>query len=84
MLYRPGPRPLLATALVGGGFSLIIETWQFFFGLGYSDIDDLILNTLGAFIGAVLAKLCGPRFHPLCAGVAAVATVAFISLVIVS
>ena len=65
ILYRPGPRPLLATALVGAGFSLIVETWQFLFGLGYSDIDDLVLNTLGAFIGAVLAKLCGPRFHSL-------------------
>lgn len=36
--------------LVGGGFSLVIEMTQLFEGR-YAEIDDLILNTLGAVIG---------------------------------
>ena len=32
--------------------SLFIETTQFIFGTGVSEIDDLLLNTLGAAIGA--------------------------------
>ena len=34
--------------------SLFIETMQFIFGVGVSETDDLILNTIGAAIGAVI------------------------------
>ena len=38
--------------------SLFIETMQFIFGMGVSETDDLILNTIGAAVGAVIsAKL---------------------------
>ncbi|AUM97722.1 VanZ family protein [Clostridium botulinum] len=36
------------------GVSLSFETIQYIFGLGASDIDDLILNTLGGIIGTLL------------------------------
>lgn len=42
------------TILAGGGFSLLIEISQLPFYDRCSDIDDLILNTTGIFIGALL------------------------------
>ncbi len=39
------------TPVYGFILSLLIETTQYIFAMGFSDIDDLILNTLGAFIG---------------------------------
>ena len=82
ILFQRTPRPLLVTTLLGAGFSLAIETSQYIFALGYSDIDDLMMNTLGAFIGAVLAKLSGPKFHWVWIGLASLATITFIGLVI--
>jgi len=38
-------------------FSLAVEMVQFVFKLGIGDIDDVILNVLGGFIGAVLYKI---------------------------
>lgn len=42
------------TVLYGGLFSLMIEILQFLFSTRIADITDLINNTAGAFIGAVL------------------------------
>lgn len=36
--------------------SLSVEVIQYVFGIGASDIDDIILNTLGGFIGIVIFK----------------------------
>ncbi|AGF73749.1 hypothetical protein A605_13765 [Corynebacterium halotolerans YIM 70093 = DSM 44683] len=47
-------RVLLRVALIGGMGSLAIEVAQFVFARGYSDVDDLILNTAGATLGAWL------------------------------
>lgn len=38
--------------LAGTLFSLAIETAQYVLAAGYSDIDDVIFNTAGAFLGA--------------------------------
>ena len=46
-------------------FSLAMEVGQYVFALGLSDVDDLIMNTLGAALGVGVAKLAGPRLHPL-------------------
>lgn len=52
-----GPR-LRTALLAGGGLSLGIEVTQYILALGYTDIDDLVCNTLGAGIGAAAcAKL---------------------------
>lgn len=48
---------VLVISFYGFLFSLMIETLQYVFGTGYSELDDLILNTLGVFIGAVCYKL---------------------------
>lgn len=46
------------TILAGAGFSLFIEITQLPFFERCSDIDDLLLNTLGAAIGAVIYFVC--------------------------
>lgn len=38
-------------------FSLVVESMQYLWGTGISEIDDLILNTFGTFIGAILGKV---------------------------
>ena len=42
------------TVLAGTGFSLLIEITQLPFAARCSDVDDLILNTLGTLIGALI------------------------------
>lgn len=49
-------RPILMAAIVGFLFSLGIETTQYVFGIGYSDINDLACNTLGAALAACVTK----------------------------
>ncbi|QGU03199.1 VanZ like family protein [Corynebacterium kalinowskii] len=49
-------RDVRRTVLLGLAISFTIEMLQYVFALGISDTDDLILNTLGAFIGAMLAR----------------------------
>lgn len=38
--------------MIAAGVSLGIEITQFLFSLGFTDIDDLILNSLGGWVGA--------------------------------
>ncbi|MFE1802333.1 VanZ family protein [Streptomyces sp. NPDC059517] len=63
-LHRP--HIVRATALSAAG-SLLIEALQYAMAAGrVVDIDDLLLNTLGALIGASTAHLClatRPHFH---------------------
>ncbi len=42
---------LRQAALAGFGLSLLVETLQFVLGSGVSELDDLILNSLGAVLG---------------------------------
>lgn len=42
---------LLEIAIWGFLLSLVIETSQYIFGTGISEIDDLILNTVGVIVG---------------------------------
>lgn len=44
-------------AVIGLLFSFFIETMQYILGTGVSELDDLILNTFGAIIGAWLVWL---------------------------
>ncbi|MEO5564486.1 MAG: VanZ family protein [Chitinophagaceae bacterium] len=43
--------------LVSAGTSLLVEVTQYIFNIGVSDIDDLLLNTLGASIGLLILYL---------------------------
>lgn len=69
------------TVLVGFLASLAIEIAQYVFALGYSDIDDLLMNTLGAFLGALVAAALGPRWHKVWIGLALALGVVFAVLV---
>lgn len=45
------------TVMLGFGFSLILETLQLIFMVGSFDVDDMILNTLGAALGYVTYRV---------------------------
>ena len=44
--------------LSGFGLSLLVETIQLVTKVGSFDVDDMMLNTLGAFLGYVIFKIC--------------------------
>ena len=54
--HRKGP---LRATLIGAGFSLSLEALQWMLRTGVTDVDDVIVNALGALAGAVLAMLIG-------------------------
>lgn len=45
------------TCMLGFGFSLMLETLQLIFMVGSFDVDDMILNTLGAVLGYVIYRV---------------------------
>ena len=47
----------LTVLLLGFAFSLLIEVFQFITGRGYTEVDDIINNTLGVMIGYWLYKV---------------------------
>lgn len=55
MLWVGVPRIVRRVALAGLFASLCIEVSQYIFALGYSDIDDVILNSAGAALGGKIA-----------------------------
>ena len=50
-------RSLAKTLLLGIEFSLLVEIVQLFSKVGSFDVDDILLNTLGVFVGYVLFLL---------------------------
>lgn len=48
---------VLLTVLIGIALSLSVETAQYLGGLGRAEVDDLLANTLGTFIGALHVPL---------------------------
>ena len=53
-------RKALLVALMGCGISVTIEALQFFFMRGFSEVDDVMHNTVGCVIGWLMVK--GSRF----------------------
>ncbi len=49
---------VLLVTVNGFSLSLCVETVQLVFRVGCFDVDDLVLNTLGAFLGYVLFWAC--------------------------
>ena len=54
--YQKKFKKIGTIVLLGFFLSLTIESLQYVFGTGYSELDDLILNTVGAWLGALLCK----------------------------
>ena len=53
-LERPTLQTYVLTILLGLSFSLGIEGWQYFLPSRVADINDVIWNTSGTFLGALL------------------------------
>lgn len=53
--------PAVWAVVIGIGLSLCIEVAQFALAVGYSDVDDLMFNSVGAVVGAVLFIRLGAR-----------------------
>lgn len=53
--YRQVKRKILWAAGCGLVLSLLIEIMQYLFGIGVSELDDLVLNTAGAALGALIS-----------------------------
>ena len=75
-------RAVALVVVVGALTSATVETLQYVFSLGHSDVSDLMFNTLGALVGAVIARLAGRRLYPLWIGLALAAALVFAALVI--
>ena len=68
--------------VVGLTLSAAIETLQYVLALGHSDVSDLLFNTAGVLVGAVIARLCGRRLYPVWIGLALGAAAVFAVLVV--
>ena len=53
-------RKALLVALMGCGISVLIEALQFFFMRGFSEVDDVMHNTVGCILGYMMVR--GLRF----------------------
>ncbi|KAB1503904.1 VanZ family protein [Corynebacterium sp. 320] len=71
---------LRVVALIGLAISLSIETLQYIFALGYSDIDDVLFNTLGAVCGALLARRLSVPARGAVTGIILVSSLAILAL----
>ena len=56
-LERPTMQTYVLTVLGGLSFSLAIEAWQYFLPTRVADVNDVIWNTTGAVLGAILGHL---------------------------
>jgi len=56
-LDRPTMQTYVLTILGGLSFSLAIEAWQYFLPTRVADVNDVIWNTTGAALGAILGHL---------------------------
>lgn len=54
---RPTLQMYVLTILGGLSFSLAIEAWQYFLPTRVADVNDVIWNTTGAALGAILGHL---------------------------
>jgi glycopeptide antibiotics resistance protein len=56
-LDRPTLQTYVLTILLGFTFTLTIEAWQYFLPSRVTDINDVIWNTVGTVLGAVLGHM---------------------------
>jgi glycopeptide antibiotics resistance protein len=54
LLYKAKNRKIIL--LIAVGFSVVIELLQYTFMIGVADIDDILLNTMGAVLGLILLR----------------------------
>ena len=54
---RPTLQTYVLTILLGFTFTCAIEAWQYFLPTRVADVNDIIWNTVGVFLGAILGHL---------------------------
>ncbi|MGZ7031845.1 MAG: VanZ family protein [Thermoanaerobaculia bacterium] len=54
---RPTVQTYVLTILLGICFTLAVETWQYFLPSRVADVNDVIWNTVGTIVGAMLGHL---------------------------
>lgn len=54
---RPTNQSYLLTILLGLTFSMAVEGWQYFLPTRVTDVNDVIWNGFGSFLGAILGHL---------------------------
>ncbi|ALC07057.1 hypothetical protein CDES_13645 [Corynebacterium deserti GIMN1.010] len=74
----------LETVLFTGVTSLGIEVLQWVFAVGYSDVDDLLFNTIGGLIGAVIAASVAARTRKVLSGFVLVASLIVMGIMVYS
>lgn len=77
LLVFAATRSVRATTVAGLVLSMAFEIIQYALALGRSDVDDLFFNTLGAFLGAVIARAAGSRWEAIWQWLTLVAAAAF-------
>ena len=55
-------KKIITTVIFGFLLSLFIESMQYVCSVGITELDDLILNTLGAFLGVVVVRVLQNKF----------------------
>jgi glycopeptide antibiotics resistance protein len=54
---RPTVQTYVLTILLGISFTLAVEVWQYFLPSRVADVNDVIWNTVGTIVGAMLGHL---------------------------
>ena len=57
LVWKAPRHTVWRAVLIGFLLSLVIEVSQYIFGVGVTEVDDLVLNTAGTLIGAVLMRI---------------------------
>ena len=57
LVWKDPEHTVWRATLIGLILSLAIEVSQYVFGVGVTEVDDLVLNTSGTMIGAVLMRI---------------------------
>lgn len=81
ILLENRARAILVVVACGTVTSISVEVLQYAFALGNSDVTDLLFNSTGTLMGALIARICGRRLHPVWTGLALAAAVVFAILV---
>lgn len=76
--------PVWETILLSFLGSFAIEATQYVFAIGYSDVDDLLFNTVGGAFGATLAARLGPRWRALFIGLSVLAAIGGLTVMLAS
>lgn len=63
-MFQRNKKKKIIISLIAFGLSASIETVQYIFSIGYTEIDDIIHNTLGAVLGVIGYNLAYKRFLP--------------------